>query len=171
MGTGGGDLHIYSFRKDGLFVVDFFSPGTEYSISEDKPVVALLETKKAFTRRSIDQLGFIKDTNSLVILSGVYYALYHSYFFNTHCPRQCRHLVRFTGAVPGYAITPDSECIRFRSEYCHSTRSPGWKCDVPYAWTQRCKGNTYHYHTSCRRVSKESYYFHMERWGSTGSQS
>lgn len=36
------------------------------------PDVNLLETKKGFRRRSIDQLGYIKDTNSLAVLSGVY---------------------------------------------------------------------------------------------------
>lgn len=49
-------------------------------IAEGKPDVTLLETKKGFSRRSIDQLGFIKDTNSLVVLSGVQHTfyLYHS---------------------------------------------------------------------------------------------
>ncbi|KAF8501265.1 vacuolar sorting protein 39 domain 1-domain-containing protein [Gautieria morchelliformis] len=60
MGTGGGDLHIYTFQKE--------NGGT--------PDVTLLETKKGFTRRSIDQLGFIKDTNSLVILSDSAVSLY-----------------------------------------------------------------------------------------------
>jgi len=31
----------------------------------------LVDTKKLLVRRSIDQLGFIKDVNSLVVLSGV----------------------------------------------------------------------------------------------------
>ena len=35
-------------------------------------VATLVETKKNFTRRSVDQLGFIKDINSLVALSGLF---------------------------------------------------------------------------------------------------
>ena len=31
--------------------------------------VTHLETKRLFTRRAIDQLGFVKDINSLVVLS------------------------------------------------------------------------------------------------------
>jgi hypothetical protein len=31
----------------------------------------LIEVKKGLARRSIEQLGFIKDINSLVVLSGI----------------------------------------------------------------------------------------------------
>jgi Vam6/Vps39-like protein vacuolar protein sorting-associated protein 39 len=37
--------------------------GGEYSVE-------LVEVKKTLVRRSIEQLGFIKDVNSLVVLSG-----------------------------------------------------------------------------------------------------
>jgi hypothetical protein len=32
-----------------------------------------VEIKKGFVKRSIEQLGFIKDVNSLVVLSGKYF--------------------------------------------------------------------------------------------------
>lgn len=37
---------------------------------EEEATVKLLETKKSLVRRSIDQLGFVKEINSLVVLSG-----------------------------------------------------------------------------------------------------
>lgn len=41
------------------------------SISDGQGIQAsFAELKKAFTRRAIDQLGYIKDVNSLVVLSG-----------------------------------------------------------------------------------------------------
>jgi hypothetical protein len=44
----------------------FFDTGSD----EEQEVVTLVEVKKSLTRRSIEQLGFIKDINSLVVLSG-----------------------------------------------------------------------------------------------------
>jgi len=35
--------------------------------------VTLLETKKSLVKRSIDQLSYIKDINSVVVLSGALY--------------------------------------------------------------------------------------------------
>ena len=35
----------------------------------DPDIITHLETKKGLTRRAIDQLGVVKDTNSLVVLS------------------------------------------------------------------------------------------------------
>lgn len=43
--------------------------GSKYHNSHTDATLA--ETKKAFTRRAIDQLGFVKDINSLVVLSGM----------------------------------------------------------------------------------------------------
>lgn len=37
---------------------------------EDTNSSELVEIKKGLTRRSIEQLGFVKDVNSLVVLSG-----------------------------------------------------------------------------------------------------
>jgi hypothetical protein len=39
-------------------------------IDGDEHSVELVEVKKNIVRRSIEQLGFIKDVNSLVVLSG-----------------------------------------------------------------------------------------------------
>lgn len=54
IGTSTGNLHIYSINN---------------SPDEDEEVVTSVEVKKSLTRRSIEQLGFIKDINSLVVLS------------------------------------------------------------------------------------------------------
>ena len=43
--------------------------------------VTHLETKKNFTRRAIDQLGFVKDINSLVVLSRAYIITPHPHAF------------------------------------------------------------------------------------------
>ncbi|ESK95857.1 rab guanyl-nucleotide exchange factor [Moniliophthora roreri MCA 2997] len=52
LGTSTGNLHIYGVDN-----------------SEEDEVLSLVEVKKGLTRRSIEQLGFIKDINSLVVLS------------------------------------------------------------------------------------------------------
>ena len=39
------------------------------NVDDKAYTVTHLETKKNFTRRAIDQLGFVKDINSLVVLS------------------------------------------------------------------------------------------------------
>lgn len=51
---------------------------------EEETRVNLLETRKNFARKSVDQLGFIKDTNSLVALSGASYKNGHTSF--AHAP-------------------------------------------------------------------------------------
>ncbi|KAK7044093.1 Vacuolar morphogenesis protein 6 [Paramarasmius palmivorus] len=52
LGTSTGNLHIYGVDN-----------------SEEDEILSLVEVKKSLTRRSIEQLGFIKDINSLVVLS------------------------------------------------------------------------------------------------------
>ncbi|KAI0267682.1 hypothetical protein BC834DRAFT_923439 [Gloeopeniophorella convolvens] len=54
LGTATGSLHVYSIADP--------ADGKGYTL-------ALLDTKKALTRRAIDQLGYVKDINSLVVLS------------------------------------------------------------------------------------------------------
>ncbi|KAF7375244.1 Rab guanyl-nucleotide exchange factor [Mycena sanguinolenta] len=54
VGTATGSLHIY---------------GIDDNVEDGEETVTLVETKKALTRRAIDQIGFIKDINSLVVLS------------------------------------------------------------------------------------------------------
>jgi len=41
-------------------------------IAEGTDDLTTVEVKKGFAKRSIEQLGFIKDVNSLVVLSGEY---------------------------------------------------------------------------------------------------
>ncbi|KAF4597180.1 Vacuolar morphoproteinsis protein 6 [Pleurotus pulmonarius] len=57
MGTSIGSLHVYSFDES-----------TIHGAADDVST-SLVEVKKGLTRRSIDQLGFVKDVNSLVVLS------------------------------------------------------------------------------------------------------
>ncbi|QRW03855.1 Rho guanine nucleotide exchange factor [Ceratobasidium sp. AG-Ba] len=54
LGTNNGTLYVYDVER------------TEGS---DEPKLTLKETKKGFMKRQIDQLGILKDTNSLVVLS------------------------------------------------------------------------------------------------------
>ncbi|KAJ7880982.1 hypothetical protein B0H14DRAFT_3763074 [Mycena olivaceomarginata] len=54
VGTATGSLNIY---------------GIDDNVAEGEETVTLVETKKALTRRAIEQIGFIKDINSLVVLS------------------------------------------------------------------------------------------------------
>lgn len=49
LGSATGSLHIYGLGSDSL---------------------ELVEIKKSIVRRAIEQLGFLKDVNSLVVLSG-----------------------------------------------------------------------------------------------------
>ncbi|KAF9236310.1 hypothetical protein BU15DRAFT_89236 [Melanogaster broomeanus] len=55
IGTAAGNVHIYDLHDE---------------TSEDaSPTMTLVETKQAISRKAIDQLGYIKDINSLVVLS------------------------------------------------------------------------------------------------------
>ncbi|KXN86467.1 Vam6/Vps39-like protein [Leucoagaricus sp. SymC.cos] len=64
VGTAAGNLHIYevSTTRD--------ESGTE------EQTITLLETKKSLARKSIDQLGYIKEINSLVVLSEMVVTLF-----------------------------------------------------------------------------------------------
>lgn len=65
----GGGLGIYFFTPPS-------SPYTENGKGKGRvkelapPTVKLMTTKKAFSRRPIEQLGWIEETNELVVLSG-----------------------------------------------------------------------------------------------------
>lgn len=69
VGTSTGNLHVYAYGETGGASVvndipsSFAQGGTEQQAH-------LVETKKSLCRRSIEQLAFIKDVNSLVVLSG-----------------------------------------------------------------------------------------------------
>ncbi|KAF8604609.1 hypothetical protein BDV93DRAFT_537690 [Ceratobasidium sp. AG-I] len=61
LGTNSGTLYVYELER---------------IEGNDEPKLTLLETKKAFVRRQIDQLGVLKDVNSLVVLSDSVVTLY-----------------------------------------------------------------------------------------------
>ncbi|KII89843.1 hypothetical protein PLICRDRAFT_108036 [Plicaturopsis crispa FD-325 SS-3] len=61
VGTSTGNLHIY---------------GLEESEDDGGDTAHLVETKKAFSRRAIEHLGFLKDINSLAVLSDAQVTLY-----------------------------------------------------------------------------------------------
>lgn len=61
VGTATGNLHIYDLHCDP-------PDGDEHA--------TLVETKKGLSRRAIDQLGYIKDINSIVVLSDTLVTLY-----------------------------------------------------------------------------------------------
>ncbi|PFH51068.1 hypothetical protein AMATHDRAFT_143451 [Amanita thiersii Skay4041] len=58
IGTSAGSLHVYGLQVDGSVVEN-----------DNGHRMQLVEVKKSLTRRSIEQLGFIKVVNSLVVLS------------------------------------------------------------------------------------------------------
>jgi Vam6/Vps39-like protein vacuolar protein sorting-associated protein 39 len=45
--------------------------------------VTHLQTKKSLTRKAIDQLGYVKDTNSLVVLSRASFVIFSPILFDT----------------------------------------------------------------------------------------
>ncbi|KAJ7911467.1 hypothetical protein B0H13DRAFT_2660518 [Mycena leptocephala] len=61
VGTATGNLNIY---------------GVDDNVEEGEETVTLVETRKGLTRRAIEQIGFIKDINSLVVLSESTVTLY-----------------------------------------------------------------------------------------------
>lgn len=69
MALTGGSLGIYFFTPPP-------SPYTDNGKGKGRvkelapPTVKLMTTKKAFSRRPIDQLGWLEETNELVVLSG-----------------------------------------------------------------------------------------------------
>ncbi|KAF9815620.1 hypothetical protein IEO21_04480 [Rhodonia placenta] len=64
IGTATGSLSVYELNVSGL-VVD-----------AGEPQATLVDTRKALSRRAIEQLGFIKDVNSLVVLADSIVTLY-----------------------------------------------------------------------------------------------
>lgn len=69
MGTSTGNLHVYTFG-DTPGLSDGLAPRRGYSPRRVDHATELVETKKSLCRRSIDQVMFIKDVNSLAVLSG-----------------------------------------------------------------------------------------------------
>ncbi|EMD34098.1 hypothetical protein CERSUDRAFT_141580 [Gelatoporia subvermispora B] len=61
IGTSTGNLHVYTYGD---------------ASSEAQQLCELVETKKSLCRRAIDQLGYVKDVNSLVVLSESSVTLY-----------------------------------------------------------------------------------------------
>ncbi len=68
-GSSTGNLHVYGAGKV-LFILCLSVINGNVSIGEGSDDLSLVEVKKGLVKRSIDQLGFIKDVNSLVVLSG-----------------------------------------------------------------------------------------------------
>ncbi|KAI0787910.1 hypothetical protein C8Q74DRAFT_1366714 [Fomes fomentarius] len=76
VGTSTGNLHVYTFGE-----------------TSDHPA-QLLETKKSLCRRSIDQIAYIKDVNSIAVLSETQLTLFPYPDFSTPTP-----LVKTKGAL------------------------------------------------------------------------
>ncbi|KIK98408.1 hypothetical protein PAXRUDRAFT_823887 [Paxillus rubicundulus Ve08.2h10] len=62
IGTASGNIHLYDLHDE--------------IGSSSKPMMRFVETKKAISRKAIDNLGYIKDINSLVVLSETLPTLY-----------------------------------------------------------------------------------------------
>lgn len=79
LGTSTGNLHIYALAKsnggtvkDPRTVISVIDP---ILVSDGQLEAAFEDCKKGLGRRAIEQLGYIKDVNSLVVLVGEYLAL------------------------------------------------------------------------------------------------
>lgn len=79
IGTATGNIHIYDLNEGtdtGAFVFTRVHPRLPSSARVRRsdegatPTATLVGTKTGISRRAIDQLGYIKDVNSLVVLSG-----------------------------------------------------------------------------------------------------
>jgi len=73
LGSSTGNLHIYNLNEGTRKCGSILAMGyCSYHLLVDggERTVELVEVKKNLVRRSIEQLGLIKDVNSLVVLSG-----------------------------------------------------------------------------------------------------
>lgn len=69
------NLLVRGIRKSDFRVVLDSTAGTE----NDSEIASLVEVKKNLTRRAIEQMGFIRDINSLVVLSGTRPEVYYRF--------------------------------------------------------------------------------------------
>jgi hypothetical protein len=107
IGTASGNLCIYGLDDNGRHLPSPITQTFKGSIiAEDgEEAVSLVEIKKGLARRAIEQIGFIKDINSLVILSG------KSHLFNAYnllyswCHRVYNNIVPPAHVLARYSIT------------------------------------------------------------------
>jgi len=72
LGTSVGNLLIYSLeRLQGSGIHEIITSSHNNNLGADRTTATLVDTKKYLTRKSIEQLGYLKDINSLVSLSGL----------------------------------------------------------------------------------------------------
>jgi hypothetical protein len=85
IGTGNGNLSVYSVvgpagtyhtQLAGWRILIARADGKAYAVTH-------LETKKNLTRKAIDQLGYVKDINSLVVLSRASFVIFFPIPFDT----------------------------------------------------------------------------------------
>lgn len=71
----GGALQVYEIQypqdgQSGPFGRERYVADGKSTVGSSVPKARLIRTKKAIARRPVDQLGWIEDTNTLVVLSG-----------------------------------------------------------------------------------------------------
>ncbi|KAI0649291.1 hypothetical protein C8Q79DRAFT_949834 [Trametes meyenii] len=116
IGTSTGNLHVYTFGED-----------------PEHPA-ELLETKKSLCRRSIDQVAFIKDVNSLAILSEAQVTLFPHPNYSPPTP-----LVKTKGALC-FAIHTGVEYLTADVTVPSSPGTPGKGKGVPAVVTKLAAG-------------------------------
>ncbi|KAM5530078.1 hypothetical protein V8D89_016261 [Ganoderma adspersum] len=116
IGTSTGTLHVYAFGD-----------------TSDAPV-ELVETRKALCRRSIDQLAYIKDVNSLLVLSETQLTLFPSPAFALPTP-----LVKTKGALC-FALNTGVEYLDGDAVVHSSPGTPGKGKGVPAVITKLAVG-------------------------------
>jgi len=76
--------------------------------------VTLLETKKSLVKRSIDQLSYIKDINSLIVLSGAFY-LFLSWIFASSAISPLPDMTVTLFPLPGFA--PSTPLVKAKAVF------------------------------------------------------
>jgi hypothetical protein len=79
-----------------------------------------LETKKSLTRKAIDQLGFVKDTNSLVVLSRASFVIFSFILFDSP-QRVTGYVVRSSRANQADATSESQVCLFFCGAHITAT--------------------------------------------------
>ncbi|KAH9945272.1 uncharacterized protein BXZ73DRAFT_86791 [Epithele typhae] len=119
-------------QGDKLFVGTSIGNLYVYSFGEGGGPAELADTKKSLCRRSIDQISYVKDVNSLVILSETLLTLFPYPSFTPHTP-----LVKTKGAVCFAVHT----CIEYSGGHDGGgLGSPGKGKEVPSVVTKLAVG-------------------------------
>jgi hypothetical protein len=81
--------------------------------NDDDEETTFVETRKGLSRKAIEQLGFIKDINSLVVLSGSSYSQVERIGFLTWSPESLLTLYPLPDLAPATPLTKTKSAFSF----------------------------------------------------------